>query len=173
MNFQGDRLFYAGDLNSARNRYEEALRTASRASDRPHALLYRFNLAKLAVKQGQYSSAIGALKSLAEEAEILGMAYLSADSSLYLAEALLAKRDYPQALHELDRALARSEKLGLRGLQARGHYLMAKMLNLRGEKEESARQLDQARQFLSEIRKDAGDGVTKRSDFAPILQGPS
>ena len=41
------------------------------------------------------------------------------------------------------------------------------------EKEESARQLDQARQFLSEIRKDAGDGVTKRSDFAPILQGPS
>ena len=173
LNFQGDRFFYAGDLNSARNRYEEALRTASRASDRPYIFMSQFNLAKLAVKQGQSSSAINALKSLFREADTLGNAFLSVDSSLYLAEALLAKRDYPQARQELERALARSEKLGLRGLQARGHYLMSKLLNLTGEKEESRRQIDHARQLLSEIRKDAGDGVAKRSDVAPILQGPS
>ena len=47
LNFQGDRFFYAGDLNSARNRYEEALRTASRASDRPYIFMSQFNLAKL------------------------------------------------------------------------------------------------------------------------------
>lgn len=171
--FQGDMFFYAGDLKSAGRTYEEGGRTASQTSVRRLILQSKLNRAKLAVRQGQASSAIGPLKSLGEEADTLGMKYLSVDASLYLAEALIETHNYAQARTDLGRALARSENMGLRGLLARGHYLLARALRLAGQTEESQRQLDQARQILSDIRKEAGDSVVKRSDFAPIVGQPS
>ena len=173
LNFQGDRFCYVGDFEAAGRSYEEALRTASRTSDRRLILQTQLNRAKLAVRKGQASSAIGPLKSLGEEADSLGMKYLSVDASLYLAEALIAIHNDAQARTELERALARSEKMGLRGLLARGHFLMATALRLAGHAEQSGRELEKARQILSDIRKEAGDSVIKRSDFAPIVQQPS
>ncbi len=173
LNLQGDRFFCAGDYHSAARPYEEAMRTASQASNRLRILQSKFNLAKLALRQGRFSSAIGTLRGLAQEADILGARYLSVESSVYLAEALLETHDYSRARSQLERAVARSEKMGLRALLARSHYLMAKILRLAGNQEESQRQLEQARQILSDIRKEAGDSVMKRSDLAVISRQPS
>jgi len=173
MNFQGDRSFYAGDFNSARGLYEQASRTASRTSDRHLSLVSKFNIAKLAVKQGRSSDAMSTLRGLAQEADSLGMKYLSVESSIYLAEALLQNHDYSKGRMEIERAVARSEKMGLRAALARGHCLMAELFRVTGNQEESRRHLEQALQILTDIRKEAGESVTKRSDFAPILKGPS
>ncbi len=173
LNFQGDRSFYAGDFNSARGLYEQALRTASRTSDRHLSLVSKFNIAKLAVKQGRSSAAISTLRGLAQEADTLGMKYLSVEASSYLAEALLQNHDYSKARLEIERAVARSEKMGLRAALARGHYLMAELFRVTGNQEESRRHLEQARQILTDIRNEAGESVMKRSDFAPISRIPS
>jgi len=173
LNFQGDRAFYAGDFNSARGLYEQALRTASRTSDRHLVLVSKFNSAKLAVKQGRSSAAASTLKGLAQEADTLGMKYLSVEASSYLAEALLQNHDYSKARLEIERAVSRSEKMGLRAALARGHYQMAELFRVTGNQEESRRHLEQARQILADIRQEAGESVMKRSDFASISRMPS
>jgi hypothetical protein len=80
-----------------------------------------------------------------------------------------AKR-YPEARQELERALAKSEKLGMRALLARSHYLLASALRATGDTTEASRHLGDARRILDEIKKEAKtDEVVKRSDLAPIL----
>jgi tetratricopeptide (TPR) repeat protein len=171
--FRGDAFFYAGDLKSAERAYEGAVQAASQTADRSVLLQSKLNRAKLAVKLGRAGSAITTLKSLRQDADTLGLKYLSVDSSLYLAEGLIQTHDYAQARIEVERALTQSEKMGLRGLLARGHFLMATALRLTGHTTDSERELEQARQILSDIRKEAGESVMKRIDFAAIVQQPS
>ena len=55
----------------------------------------------------------------------------------------------------LERALAKSEKLGARALLARGHYLLASALRSTGSAADASRHLAEARRLLEEIRKEA------------------
>jgi tetratricopeptide (TPR) repeat protein len=86
-----------------------------------------------------------------------------------LAEALIQTKNYAKAKDELNRALNRGEKLGLRALLARSQYLLGRALQLSGNAKEAASHFAEARRILDDIKKDAGsDSVTKRSDLAPI-----
>ena len=113
LNFQGDRLFYLGDARAARPLYEQALQTASKTGDKRLELLSKVNLAKTAIAEGRPQSAIEGLKKLADESDSLGLKYLSVESTVLLGQALIETKRYPQARQELERALAKSEKLGL------------------------------------------------------------
>ena len=170
LNFQGDRLFYLGDARAARPLYERALQTASKTGDRRLELLSKVNLAKSAIAEGRPQPAIEGLKKLADESDSLGLKYLSVESTVYLGQALVQTKRYREARLELERALAKSEKLELRALQARSHYLLASALQSAGNAADASRHLSEARRGLEEIRKEAKtDDVVKRADLAPIL----
>jgi len=131
-------------------------------------LLSKVSLAKLAVKQGGAGSATTSLSALSNDADALGLKYLSVECSVYLGEALIAAKNYAKARDILNGALNRSEKLGLRALLAQSQYLLGRDLQLSGNAKEAASHFDEARHILDEIKKEAGtDSITKRSDLAP------
>jgi tetratricopeptide (TPR) repeat protein/predicted Ser/Thr protein kinase len=169
LNYQGDSFFYRGNVKSARGLYEQAMNVASHTTDRGKVLMSRFNLAKAAVKEGRSPAAISGLKGLAQETDTLGLKYLSAECSIYLAEALVNTRDYSRARQELERGVAKTEKLGLRTLSAQGHYLLATILRLTGKGAEAAGHYREALRLLEDIRKEAGaNNVLQRADLKPI-----
>ena len=95
---------------------------------------------------------------------------MSVECTVLLGQALIETKRLPQARQELERALAKCEKLGLQALLARSHYLLAIALRSTGSAAEGSRHLGEARRILEEIRKEAKtDDVVKRADLAPIL----
>jgi tetratricopeptide (TPR) repeat protein len=95
--------------------------------------------------------------------------YLSVECSIDLAEAQVNAKDYSHAREALDRALNQSEKLGLRTLLARTHYLLATVLRLTGNVPDASGHYREALRYLDEIEKDTGsDAVLKRSDLNVI-----
>src|SRR5260370_7336452 len=90
----------------------------------------KVGLAKVAVSEGHSREAIISLKSLAQEADSLGLKYSSVECSVYVGEALVNSKDYSRARQELEPALGKAEKLGLRTLLARDHYLLGPPLRL-------------------------------------------
>ena len=169
LNYQGDSFFYRGDFKSAESLYQQAISMGARTTDRGKVLISRFNLAKVAVKEGRSQAAISALKGLAQEAETLGLKYLSAECSIYLAEALVNIKSYAPARQELKRAVATTEKLGLRTLSAQGHYLLATTLRATGNGKEAASRYREAIRLLDQIRKEAGaERVMERADLKSI-----
>ena len=169
LDYQGDSLFYRGNFRSARSLYEQAMKVASHSADRGKALISEFDLAKAAVKERRSQAAISTLKGLAQEADTLGLQYLSAECSIYLAEALVNTRDYSRARQELERAVAKTERLGLRTLSAKGHYLLATILRLTGKGAEAAGHYREALRLLEDIRNEAGvNNVLQRADLNSI-----
>ena len=53
LNYQGDRWFYRGDYKAAKSQFEQALAASTRVKDRENTLISKFNLGKLAVKEGR------------------------------------------------------------------------------------------------------------------------
>ncbi len=169
LNYQGDVPFIRGDYKSARDLYQRALQTASRAGDRGKVLHCRFDLARLAVKEGHTQAAVKELEELSREADSLGWKYLVAECSVYRAEALMNVKDYARAQQELGRALASGEKLGLRATLARTHYLMATLLRMTGKGTEAASHYRETVRLLEEIRKEPGAAnVLQRADLNSI-----
>ena len=193
LNFLGDNASYRGDAKAAGSQFDQALKEASRTSDRALVLLSKANVARAVVLEKRSSEdasrsllsrrigsrtpdaslkkAIDALGEVGREADRLGFKYLSLECSIDLAEASLYAGDLPRAQHELERATAQTEKLGLRTLRAKAEYLLATKLRLAGNEIEAARHVSEARRLLNEIGKEAqSDLVLKRADLAPILQ---
>jgi eukaryotic-like serine/threonine-protein kinase len=169
LNALGDTFFYRGNMQEAAARYQQALEIASKANNRRLTLAAKVNLAKLAVQQERSGASIGPLRTLAEQADTAGLKYLSIECSIYVGEALLNTKDYAKAQQELNRALARSEKLGLQLLQAKSHYLLANALRLSGNTQEASRHYSNAHRILDTINTDAkSDTFLKRSDLATI-----
>jgi serine/threonine protein kinase/tetratricopeptide (TPR) repeat protein len=169
LNFQGDSNFYQGDLKAAAKSYQQALQVASQTTNRHLTLVSKFNLAKVAVNQGNSREALAALRGLVEQADAAGLKYLSLECSIYLGEARLSQKDYSKALEELNRALARSEKLGSPMLQARSRYLLATTLRLTGKEAEASRNYADVRRILDEMSKESkSDTFLKRSDLASM-----
>jgi serine/threonine protein kinase/tetratricopeptide (TPR) repeat protein len=169
LNFQGDNLFYQGEFKTARAQYEQALQVGSRAADRRLVLISKSNLAKLTVKEGRSRDVAGTLRTLAEEADALGLRYLAIECSVYAGEALLNGKDFSRARQELERALARSDKLSMRTLQAKSHYLLATVLRLSGKNTDGARHYAEAHRILDEMRKEAkSDSLLKRADLSTM-----
>ena len=169
LDYQGDASFYRGDFKSAQNSYVQAIKVASHTPDRGRQLLSRFNLAKAAVKLGRSQEAIRTLKGLGEDADALGLKYLSAECSLYLGEALANAKDYSRARQEQERAVAMAERLGLRALSAQGHYQLAVLLRQTGKDSEATGHCREALRLLEAIRNEPGaQNVLQRSDLASV-----
>jgi serine/threonine protein kinase/Tfp pilus assembly protein PilF len=169
LNFQGDSAFYRGDLKSARTLYGQALQAASRTKDRDKVQASKIGLAKVAIGEGRSREAISSLKALAQEADSLALKYLSVECSVDLGEALVNNKDYSRARQELEPALAKAEKLGLRTLLAKDHYLLATALRATGNGTEATPHYREALRLLDEIRKEAGaEKVIERADLKPI-----
>jgi tetratricopeptide (TPR) repeat protein/predicted Ser/Thr protein kinase len=171
LNFQGDRLFYQGDLKGARNLYEQASQVAAHTTDRAQILLSKFNLAKVNSMESHSRESISALQTLADQADQSGLKYVSVEASLYVAQALINNKDYSRARQELDDSLRNSEKLGLQTSLAKSHYLMGEALRLGGNETDAALHYTEAHRILDDIHKEAKtDDVLKRSDLAAIYQ---
>jgi tetratricopeptide (TPR) repeat protein/predicted Ser/Thr protein kinase len=171
--YQGDNAFYRGDYAAAAALYDQAFKTASHTTNLDLILAAKFNLAKVALRQGRFQSAASSLGKLSEDAVGMGAKYLSVESSIYHAEALMNLKSYEPARKELESALSRSEKLGLRVLLAQSHYLLAHDLELSGKAGDAPEHYTQARKILDEIKNEAKtDSILKRSDLSPIYAHP-
>ena len=171
--YLGDNAFYRGDYKTAATLYDEALKTAAHAGDPDLILVSKFNVARLAVRQGRFQSAANSLGKLSADADSMGLKYVSVECSLYHAEAVMNLKSYEPARKELESALGRSQKLGLRALLAQSHYLLARDLELTGKAADAADHYKQARRILDDIQKDAKtDSIVKRSDLSLIYAHP-
>ena len=142
---------------------------ASRSADKDVLLTTKLNLARLAVSDGRSRAAVGDLKNLAQQADAQGRKYISVRSSVLLAEAMIKSKEYPVARQELQRALGRSEKLGLRLETARVHYLLGAALRLTGSASEATSQYREAARMLDEISKEQGaEHLLERFDLKTI-----
>ncbi len=169
LRFQGDSASYGGDYKGARELYEQSLQSATRAKDAENTLLSKLALARNDLQQGRSAATISTLKELAQQAESQGLKYEAVQCSLDLGEALINTKAVPQARVELERALTRSEKLGLRSLQARAEYLLATVSRLSGSNSLALDHYHQSLHLLDDIRKEAGnDKIMNRADFAAI-----
>ena len=98
------------------------------------------------------------------------MKYLAVESDISLGEALVGAKRYPQARQGVQRALARSEKLGLPACRRGATTCWRPRCDTSGSAADASRHLTEARRILEEIRKEAKtDEVVKRADLAPIL----
>lgn len=171
MNWLGEVSFYKGDYSAARQQFTQAFQTATHAADREQIFVSKVNLAKVDVQQGHGATAIAALKKLAEDTDSLGLKALSVECSIYTGQALIQKKDRKGAETELDRALARADKLGLRVLLAQAHYWLAQSALQSGNTREATPHFRQVVSILEEISKEDGSAkILERADLSPIYQ---
>ena len=101
----------------------------------------------------------------------MGLKYASLEASIDLADALIHSKDYSGAQRELEAALPRCEKMSLRALQAKAHYLLAISLGKQGQAADAARQFAQSGEILEEISKECrSDDLRKREDLRPLFE---
>jgi tetratricopeptide (TPR) repeat protein len=170
LSYQGDNSFYHGDMNLAATLYTQALQAAANTGDTQMILRTKVNMAKLAIQQGKYASALTTLRGVGEEADSLGLKYLSIVCLVLRGQAMIGTKDFAGAQKELRSATLRSEKLGLRVLQAQSHYELGRAMELSGNHAGSALEFAEARRAAADVLKEAQmDAVTKRSDLAAIF----
>ena len=170
LNFQGDAFYYRGDIKSAADLFSKAIVAAAGGAEKEVVLLSKLNSAKCLVQEKRNPAPIALLKALAQEADAVGLKYISTEAELALAEALLNAHQYTAARKELETSLKTSEKLGLQALLARSHYLLARTLELAGSgSAEAAPHYAAARRILEAIHQESGsDGILKRQDLSSI-----
>jgi tetratricopeptide (TPR) repeat protein len=133
-------------------------------------LLNKTNLAKLAVANGKFAAAANELRALGEQADSMGLKYLSTQCLVQRGEALIGTKDYAGALKELKSGTLRSEKLNLRALLAQSQYQWGRALELSGKPADAQAHYDEARRAAAEVQKDTQNpALAKRYDLAPIF----
>ncbi|MFY9561212.1 MAG: tetratricopeptide repeat protein [Terriglobales bacterium] len=166
LDFQGDAFFYRGDYRSARLLYEQALHAATRSKEPDKILIAKTDLAKVKVQEGNWKAAINDFRPLVRETEKLGLKYIALECSISMAEAMIRTHDYAQARQELDLALLRSDKLGVKPLGARVRFLLATAARQSSRTSEAQDNYRGAVQLLDAMRKEQGaDKILQRSDF--------
>ncbi len=170
LGYKGDSLSYRGQYKAAGPFYEQALQAASQTTNAQLTLLAKVNLAKLAVKQGRSAAVVNQLRDLSQRADTMGLKYLSIQCSVSLGEALTDAKNYALAQRDLEGAVTRSEKLGLRALLAQSQFLLARTLDRSGHASDASPHYAQARQIAESIQKEANsDAIVNRSDLSPIF----
>ncbi len=83
----------------------------------------------------------------------------------------MRSHDSAHAQQELERALRRADKLGLKPLSAKAHYLLATILRASGNQIEAQQYYRDALQLIDGMRKDpGGDKILQRSDFKTMYE---
>jgi len=166
LNWQGDNSWYRGDRASAKSRYEQAVQTASKTTDRHLLLQSQLNAAKASLEDGQPQAVIKKLKNIADETQTLGLKYLSIECSIYEADAKVRLKDYSGAQQQLERADLQNESLGLRPLRLLTQFSLAKLFRQKGELSEATSHYRQVQSLLDTLRKEPGaDKIMERADF--------
>jgi len=167
--FYGDVAKYRVDAKAGRAFYEQALQTANKAKDPEKALRAKIALAQDDISQGRSAAAASSLKTLAEQADRLGLKYEAVQASVDLGEALARNKAYPRARQELERALTNSQKLGLQWLEARSNYLLGIVLRQSGDSKQAADYYRAAISKWDEEQKEAGNpAFLSRADLAQM-----
>jgi serine/threonine protein kinase/tetratricopeptide (TPR) repeat protein len=165
---QGNVRMYAGDLKGAKISFEQALRAASQGKEKEKTLTAKMNLAKVAIAEGRPQAALSDLRLVSQQASVAGLQYLSLQSSLSLAEALVKSKDYAGAKDQLERILGTSDRLGTRVLTAKINYWIANSMRATGNTEAAAR-YSQTLSLLDSLKKEAGsEHLLERSDLRSI-----
>jgi eukaryotic-like serine/threonine-protein kinase len=163
---KGDIALFRGDLKAARAAYQESAGLAVKVKDKEDELIAKMNLARVTLAEGRAQSAANDLRAEVQQAESLHSKYYAVRGSVDLAEALIAAKDYTHARTELDHALTRSDKMGLRLETARIHYLDGRLLTLTGKAGEASGQFAQAKSILADIMKEKGaEKLLQRPDL--------
>lgn len=162
---------YRGDFNSAQALYTQSLNVASRTKDRETVLVSKIGMAKVAAAKGRAREAMASIKDLAQEADSLGSTYLSAECAVDSGEALVSAKDYATARQALEPALHASEKLGMRTVRARAHYILGTILRLSGNLSGASGEYQQALSLLEETSKEPGaENVLRRADLGSLYE---
>jgi tetratricopeptide (TPR) repeat protein/predicted Ser/Thr protein kinase len=164
--YQGDNAFFSGDLKGARQFYGQAMQTAAQSADPRLVLTCKFNLAKLGVSEGNPKAVLPILKSVADDANRLGLKVLASQSSIYASEALIQMKRYEEARTILQSVLLLADKLGSLSLKAQGHALMARAWQMEGKTAEAAREKGVADELFSNIGAEGHFSAKARYDFA-------
>ena len=165
---QGDMFFYAGDFKSADASYAQALQAATRSKEPDTILIAKAKLAKVQVQEKRAQEAISTLKQLIPQADDVGQKYVSVESSVAMAEAMMQTRD-THARDQLERALLLSDKLGMQPLSVRIHYLLATIEKDSGNGNDARDNYREALRLLDAMKKDPGaEKLLQRADFKAI-----
>jgi hypothetical protein len=144
------------------------LKIASRGTEKDKALTAKVNLARVAIAEGHAQAALHDLRPVSAAATALGLPYLSLQSSLCFAEAMVNSKDYAGAWEQLERILGTSERLGTRVFTAKINYLLAASMRATGNSEAAGR-YRQTLSLLDELTKEAGsEHLLQRSDLRAI-----
>ena len=165
LGYLGDNAFYAGDLANARQFYNQAAQSAAHSSDRGVVLATKFNLARLAADQGRAAEAISALNAINAEAGKTGPKFLATQSAVWLGRSYLAAKNSKKAQEVLQGAILQAEKLGLLGLKAQGHALLAVALRALGKAGEADSEAKAATQIFNQIQSESHFDPRTRHDF--------
>jgi len=172
--FQGEVAYYRGDSTWARSYYERAMQAAAPSKEPDKLLIAKTDLAKADIDSGRVATAITSLRAVAKQAEGQGFAYMSVECSVYIGDAMIRNHDAAHAQQELERALLQTDKLGLRPLGAKAHYLLATALRTSGNAAEAQPHYQSALQLLDAMRKEAGgEKILQRSDFKALYEDAS
>jgi eukaryotic-like serine/threonine-protein kinase len=164
--FEGDAAYFRGDTKSARSLYEQALQAATSSKEPARILLAKAALGRISAKEGSPQQAITSLRELAQQADEQGLPNISIECSISIAEALIRSHDNTHAQQQLERALLRADKLSLKPLSARAHYLLGDSLRASGNQAEAQRHYRDILQLLDGMRQEPGaDKILERSDF--------
>lgn len=170
-NWIGDAYFFKGDYAAAHQQYDHAFEISSKTSDKEQILLSRVNKTKADLAIGRAAAVIPLLKKLAQDADALGLKPVAVECSIDLGQAWIAGKNYSGARQELDLALARAEKLGLRVLQAKAHYFLASLLTQSGKGNEATPHYREVVRILESIGKENNASrVLERADLQGIYR---
>jgi eukaryotic-like serine/threonine-protein kinase len=171
---QADVQRYRGDSKSAEALYQQALQAASRGTDPVEILIGRLHVAETALNRGNPDASIREFRKLIQQADSRNLKYLSLETSVDLAEAMIGRKAYADAQQELQADLGKSEKLGSRYLSARIHYLLASALRLGGNGADASRHDQLALSLLEDMRKEAGaEKLLERADLKAMFSEAS
>jgi serine/threonine protein kinase/tetratricopeptide (TPR) repeat protein len=172
--FQGDVLYYRGDSKSARSFYERAAQAAAQSKEPDKLLIAKTDLAKTDIDAGRQAAAIASLRAAVKQAQDQGFASMAVECSVYMADAMIRNHDGAHARQELERAVLQTEKLGLRPLGAKAHYLLATELRTSGSAAEAQQHYQDSVKLIDAMRKEAGaEKILQRSDFKSIYDDAS
>ena len=169
---QGDEFFYRGDFKAAHATYAQALQAALRSKEPDITLIAKANLARVEVQERRAPEAISSLRVLIQKADELGLKYVSVESSIFMAEAMMQRQDSVHAQQELKRALLLSDKLGQQPLSAKARYLLGEIARNSGDVDEAQDNYREALRLLDAMKKDPGaEKLLQREDFKTIYEG--
>lgn len=170
LNTQGTIELFRGNLQSASQRYQNALQSVGRKDESGVTILSQLGLARIALRQRREKEASKLLSTLLEKKNRLTRAESVQISAAY-SEALIHSKEIDRARQMLLAILGDAEKAGMRTTAANIYYLLGLATKSRGNMEEAASYSRQAIKALDTVRAEpGGEKILDRTDLNALYQ---